>query len=89
MEKIFKDSSRQKVANNGFSERVMEQIATIAPPSRTIYRAPTLIAAMTIAVTIIVLTMTIGLGTMNDRYELWTEKLTSSHYVYAEYDYDE
>ncbi|MEG1633995.1 MAG: hypothetical protein RR141_05510 [Rikenellaceae bacterium] len=73
MEKIFKDC-RLPVADSGFSDRVIHRIVEIAPvPSRNIYITPTFITALSAIIIIIVLTQTIGLSTLNDRYEHLTD----------------
>lgn len=68
MENIFKES-KSNVINNGFLERVMENVVAIAPPARSSYRAPTLLAAVVMIVAITLITATVGINTMNERYE--------------------
>lgn len=78
MENIFKES-KSNVINNGFLERVMENVATIDPPARSSYRAPTLLAAVVMIVAITLLTATVGVDTMNKKYEKWCASITLHH----------
>lgn len=73
MEKIF-ENCRTTVLDNGFSERTMADILPLQPPSRMMYRVPTLIATAVAAVAIVIITLTVGLDTMNERYEQLTAK---------------
>lgn len=80
MEKIFEDSCKL-VDDGGFSDRVIQKIVeTASVPSRQIYRAPTLIATFAGMVVIIVLTFTVGLDKMSDRYDELASKMAYHTY---------
>lgn len=78
MEKIF-NNSKADVQDNGFLERVMRDVTVITPPSRTTYRAPTLMAAIVAAVAIAMITLTVGTETMNKKYEKLNVFMTRSN----------
>lgn len=68
MEKIF-DRYKTEVDDRGFSENVIGRILPMRPPSKAMYRTPTLIATIAATAAIVILTLTVGLGTMNEKYE--------------------
>lgn len=81
MEEIF-STYRTDVADNGFSERVscaiLTRLSLIPPPARSIYRIPTLTAAVATVAAIVIITLSIGLGTLNDKYEQLAQRLSHS-----------
>lgn len=83
MEKIFKNF-RVEVDNNGFSQQIMSRIlsANEAPSSNT-YRIPTIWASVCTAILIVITTISVGLGTMNDKYEQIVASMQS--YTYEKY----
>lgn len=68
MENIFKEN-KIGVVNNGFTERIMERVATIHPPERSTYRTPTLLAGIVTVLAITLISVTVGVNTMNEKYE--------------------
>lgn len=75
MENIFKEN-RAGVINNGFTERVMERVAMIHPPERSSYRIPTLLAGVVTVLAITLITLTMGVDTMNEKYEKLCTSIT-------------
>lgn len=77
MDKIFKDS-RVKIIDNGYTERVMEDVLLYGRPTRLSYRVPTLIVAVVTAIVISVVTATIGIDTLNEKYSLLSGRSESA-----------
>lgn len=78
MEKNF-NQYKKAVADDGFSKHVMSRVVAMSPPSKSLYRTPTLIVTLATTAAIVILTLTVGLGTLNEKYDACVKALAYNY----------